>query len=243
VPYDNLSQYEDAFANASARYGVPENVLKWQVEQESGGDPNAGLINGQAPTDPNTPAGIAQFKGSTAEDYGVDVTDPTSSILGMAHYDSHLEQLNPDAGWQGAVTKYGTIVSPDNPRYANQIADLDSVIADSGDGSVPPGQTPDGSPAQHSDSYWDPLTQQFTSDPVTSNLFNDPGGGGGTGAGTAGTGFGSLLPNLDILPNTNFFGELLYRSGTILLGIVFVIAGVALLVAEHSDRLPTLPIE
>lgn len=94
------SLYQSYIQGASNQYGVPSNFLNALIQQESSFNPYA--QNGSA-------YGIAQFIPSTAQQYGVDVTDPQSSIYGAAHYLSDLYQQT--GSWVSAANRYGTIPS------------------------------------------------------------------------------------------------------------------------------------
>lgn len=63
---------------AAQQYGVDPVIMRAQIAQESGGNPNA--------VSPKNAQGVAQFIPETAARYGVDVKDPASSIDGQARY-------------------------------------------------------------------------------------------------------------------------------------------------------------
>jgi soluble lytic murein transglycosylase-like protein len=71
--------YSGTIAAAAAQYGVPQPILYHLLGAESSFNPNAGPSSAGA-------RGIAPFIPSTAAKYGVDVTNPDSSITGAAHY-------------------------------------------------------------------------------------------------------------------------------------------------------------
>jgi hypothetical protein len=90
-----------AFAAQQAQeYGIPVSLFEWQIGQESGWNPNA--QNGNA-------SGIAQFMPGTAAEYGVNTSDPYSSITGAAQLDADL--FNQSGSWQTALTQYGTLAN------------------------------------------------------------------------------------------------------------------------------------
>jgi soluble lytic murein transglycosylase-like protein len=64
----------------AAKKGLNANILLAQIQQESGGNPNA--VGPQ--TRFGTAKGLTQFIDATAADYGVDVKDPNSAIKGQA---------------------------------------------------------------------------------------------------------------------------------------------------------------
>ncbi|WP_448206496.1 lytic transglycosylase domain-containing protein [Azospirillum sp. sgz302134] len=74
--------YRSHVQDAAAAYGVNPITLANMLMAESGGRVNATSSAGAQ--------GIMQFMPATAKQYGVDVTDPKSSIDGAAHYLSDL---------------------------------------------------------------------------------------------------------------------------------------------------------
>lgn len=100
--------YKATIDAAAAKYGVPPQLLAWQIGQESSFNPNA---TNSYITSSGQPQGIAQFTTGTAANvpgYGpLDPTDPNASIMAAAAYDQHLYQSN--GSWQGAFTQYGTL--------------------------------------------------------------------------------------------------------------------------------------
>ncbi len=97
--------YASTIQSAASAYGVPAAVLDWQINQESGYNPNA--VN---PTSGAT--GIAQFLPSTAANAGFGIapfnpSDPTASINAAAAYDAALYQQT--GSWSGALKSYGTL--------------------------------------------------------------------------------------------------------------------------------------
>jgi hypothetical protein len=92
-------QYADYIAHTIApRYHLEAAILKWQVWQESGFNPNA--------YSPAGAIGIAQFLPSTAAAYGIDPWNPWQSLDGMARYD--LDSLRAFWGWSSTIAaKFG----------------------------------------------------------------------------------------------------------------------------------------
>jgi len=84
-------------AQMAASYGIPTDLFLAQINQESSWNPNA--KNGNA-------VGIAQFMPGTANQYGVDPTDPYGSLQAAAKYDADLYQQY--GSWQTVMQKYGT---------------------------------------------------------------------------------------------------------------------------------------
>lgn len=64
--------------SAAKQFGIDPTIMRAQITQESGGNINARSEAGAK--------GISQFIDGTAKRYGVDVTDPASSIRGQANY-------------------------------------------------------------------------------------------------------------------------------------------------------------
>ena len=87
-------QYADYIVNTIApRYHLEAAILLWQVQQESGFNPNA--------VSPAGAIGIAQFMPTIAAAYGVDPTNPWESLDGMARYD--LDSLRAFWGWSHTI--------------------------------------------------------------------------------------------------------------------------------------------
>jgi soluble lytic murein transglycosylase-like protein len=81
---------------AAATYGIDPNILAGLLYTESNFNPSAISSAGAQ--------GIAQFMPATAAQYGVNTSDPTSSINGAAHYLSDL--YNEFGSWPAALTAY-----------------------------------------------------------------------------------------------------------------------------------------
>src|SRR6516165_3223428 len=103
--------YADLINNAAAQYQIPPGILYNLIGAESGFNPNEQTGNAR---------GLAQFTPETAKEYGVDVTNPASSIFGAAHY---LADLFAKMGsWTAALGAYsgqgpglGTYAGQKNP--------------------------------------------------------------------------------------------------------------------------------
>jgi hypothetical protein len=96
APSDELQTFGQV---AAAKYGVPWNIFYWAIQGESSWNPNIGASSAGA-------QGIAQFVPDTARQYGVNVSDPRSSLDGAARY---LATLYKQSGsWTGALTGYLT---------------------------------------------------------------------------------------------------------------------------------------
>src|SRR4051812_45364504 len=119
-----ISQYLPDIRQASARYGVPADLLGAQIQQESGFNPNA--------RSPAGALGIAQFMPATARGFGIDPLNPHQSISAQAKYDSNL--FKQFGNWNlalaaynagaGAVSKYHGI-----PPYGETQAYVKAVQA------------------------------------------------------------------------------------------------------------------
>lgn len=110
-------QYDQWISEASSKYGVPANLLSSLLNVESGYNPNAHNDSGAT--------GIAQFMSSTAQDLGIDPSDPRQSIDGAARY---LKQNYDQFGnWEQALEAYnggpGNVGSGDTKEYAQKVLD------------------------------------------------------------------------------------------------------------------------
>jgi type IV secretory pathway VirB6-like protein len=90
---------------AAQQYGVPTDLFLSQIQGESSFNPNIGCNKVGA-------CGIAQFLPGTAQQFGVNTSDPTSSLYGAAQYDAQLFQQY--GSWTTALTKYTGGLSPGN---------------------------------------------------------------------------------------------------------------------------------
>lgn len=96
-------------STAAAAKGLDANVLLAQLDAESSGNPKAVSREGAA--------GISQFMPDTAKQYGVDTSDPLSSIKGQAAYMADLQ------------TKYGGDYKKSLAAYNWGPGNLDKAIA------------------------------------------------------------------------------------------------------------------
>jgi peptidoglycan DL-endopeptidase CwlO len=121
-------RYAGSFATASARYGIPANVLAAVANVESGGDPTA--------VSPAGAQGLMQLMPSTAAALGVDPMVPDQAIDGAARLlSSDLRQFGSlplalaayNAG-AGAVQRAGGI-----PPYPETEAYVQKVLAAAGE--------------------------------------------------------------------------------------------------------------
>lgn len=107
----SLTDLQTFAVQQAEAYGIPPSLFLWQIGQESSWNPSA--QNGDA-------FGIAQFMPATAAQYGVDPTNPYSSLKGAAAYDAALYQQY--GSYQGMLQHYGTAYTPDTPQSVNDAA-------------------------------------------------------------------------------------------------------------------------
>jgi len=101
--------YYGDILGASQQYGVPFPILYNLFGAESGYNP--GAVSSAGAT------GLAQFMPGTANQYGVNPLDPSSSIYGAAHYLSDLYQQT--GSWAAALGAYSG-QGPQLQQYASQ---------------------------------------------------------------------------------------------------------------------------
>jgi hypothetical protein len=167
----------EAYANSVAtQYGIPTDIFHAQIMGE-----NSFQVTG---TSSAGAQGIAQFMAPTAKQYGVDVTDPFSSLRGAAAYDADLYKQGGTytgmlSGYLSGNPNQGVISSvyKANPSYA-QAYDL-AAQYDAGGVQATPGATT----GQDSFSFIDPST--------TPSVGQDYSGGGDYS--TAGVGLDNQL--------------------------------------------------
>jgi hypothetical protein len=123
------TKYQAAILAAAAKYGMPPALLAAQLNAESGFDPNA--------VSPDGAIGLAQFLPSTAASVGIDPTNPTDSINGMAKLMSHYFKTY--GSWQTALYAYhdgpghASSPGPAGTSYAEKVLTESGVTAtDSG---------------------------------------------------------------------------------------------------------------
>lgn len=110
------SIYQPIANAAAAKYGVPQDLFARLIESESSWDPKA---PGALLPDGDRAFGIAQFRIGTAKDWGVDRTDPTSSLVGAAKYLAYLKSMY--GSWKAAVAKYKGYSSLDRGMSAPDV--------------------------------------------------------------------------------------------------------------------------
>ena len=73
-----MNDFDDVISLASEQYGVAPALLKGLIRQESN-------FNPEARNERTGAFGIAQFMPKTAEEVGIDPSDPVQSIFGAAY--------------------------------------------------------------------------------------------------------------------------------------------------------------
>jgi hypothetical protein len=82
---DTKGSFKEFINESAKKYNVDERILFNLIKTESGFN--------NAAVSPKGAKGLAQFMPDTAQQYGVDVTDPRSSTLGAGHYLSDLLKM------------------------------------------------------------------------------------------------------------------------------------------------------
>ena len=108
-------QYDAWIKESAERNGIPANLLSAMIDQESSYDPNAKSDAGAI--------GLAQLMPSTAEELGVDPTDPQQAIEGGARY---LKQKYDKYGnWHEALEAYnggdGNVGTKETKAHADKV--------------------------------------------------------------------------------------------------------------------------
>lgn len=115
-----VGDYENLIQGAASQYDVDPQLLRATMQVESGGNPNAigppvtlkdgSVVRAQ---------GLMQFLPGTAKTYGVDVSDPRSSVYGAARYISDLldQYKNMPSPVDAAMANYGGY----GPTYGQKI--------------------------------------------------------------------------------------------------------------------------
>jgi hypothetical protein len=94
---DRVNSYCNIISEASQKYGVPENIIKAVIDQESGG-----IYNARSPAGA---VGLMQLMPGTASGLGVtDRTDPNQNIMGATKYLSQM--YNKYGNWTDALGAY-----------------------------------------------------------------------------------------------------------------------------------------
>lgn len=132
--------FQELFPQVEQQFRLPEGYLSRVAQIESGGDPNAKNPNSSA-------TGLFQFIKTTADQYGVDPTDPVSSTVGAgklaADNAAALQQAlgrPPTAGelylahQQGAGGAIKLLTNPDAP--AASIVGADAVNLNGGNANM-----------------------------------------------------------------------------------------------------------
>lgn len=206
---------------AATKFGIPPELFLAQINAESSFNPNPGSPSYVAP-DGSSPAGIAQFIGSTAKAYGVtDRMDPTASLYGAAAYDADLYKQK--GSWSKVLAGYGT--TSGDALKTNPAAKIANDIANTVDsGGTVAGGASGVSDAGLGTASSAPSGTGGSATPV-SGPAGSPQGSGILGApGTVGGGASTVL-------------DYVIRAGIIILGVVIIWQGLAMMrggsVAEH----------
>src|SRR5215471_2733958 len=113
-----MADFTQLYEDAGKQFNIDPMLLQSMARVESGErtyDDKGNLI-----TSPSGAKGPMQFIDETAKKYGVDVTDPKSSILGAAHYMSDLlDQTKGDL--PAALALYNGSAGDQSQTYARQI--------------------------------------------------------------------------------------------------------------------------
>lgn len=149
--------YDTWIRKYGAQFGVPPELLRRMVRQESGGNINA--------VSPKGARGIAQFMPGTATKYKVDVNDPESSIRGMAQY--MRDNYNKLGSWEKAAAGYNwgenreAFNSPGNEWLSAAPKETRDYIA-----AIKPGEFDEAYALPPPGSPWNPNTPPATVYPV-----------------------------------------------------------------------------
>jgi soluble lytic murein transglycosylase-like protein len=100
---NRIDPYHAAFTNAADVHGLPHGLLNAMAERESSFNPTA---MGPKLPEGDQAIGLMQFRPATAQQYGVDPTDPMSSIGGAARYMRTLIDQN-KGNVAAALQQYG----------------------------------------------------------------------------------------------------------------------------------------
>jgi hypothetical protein len=108
-------QYSAAAKKAAADNGIPWELFKSQITQESGWNPYALGTSGEY--------GLGQLKQGAAQDVGANRYDPVSNLQGSAKYLAN--QFKSTGNWTDALRAYnqGAKGASDNPAAGKQYAE------------------------------------------------------------------------------------------------------------------------
>lgn len=176
-----MSQYEALLAAAAAKYGVPVDMLRAQMQQESGGNPLAVSSQGAQ--------GLMQILPSNFKQYGVsNPNDPAQSIDAGAHMDADAYKRT--GNWPDALKMYHGGTNTQNWGQKTQAYEgniMAKAIPSDADWDKAMGASPTPAKAATAptDAEWDAAMQQAPAAP-------QPGVMAAIGAGL-GHGFGSTM--------------------------------------------------
>ncbi len=136
------SPNENLLARLESKYKIPRELLTAVMKTESGGDINA--------VSPVGARGLMQFMPATAKQYGVDTSNPVSSLTGAAKmlsdlntkYQGDIPKVAAAYNWgQGNVDRRGLENAPQETRsYIDKIMGALNPIGEASASEVPYGQ-------------------------------------------------------------------------------------------------------
>jgi hypothetical protein len=116
----SLADLQSFGQSVAAQYGIPWDIFNWQINQESGWNPNP-------PANPgSTASGIAQFVNGTAQQFNLNTSDPYASLTAAAQLDA--QDYAKTGSWTGALTQYGTLAN----ASAATMASFNNVLSNLG---------------------------------------------------------------------------------------------------------------
>lgn len=146
------SDYDNAFQEAGAAYGVDPAVLKGMAMAESAFRPD--IISGQKRS-PVGAIGLMQFMPDTAKQYGINPLDPIESIFGAAAYmRKSLDKFDGDYGRAVASYNHGpnrdayrhddwdARIPPETQKYIMTVFDAADKFQSATSKPLPAGVTP-----------------------------------------------------------------------------------------------------
>lgn len=116
-----MPDYGPLYSTAGNQWGVDPLLLQSMAREESAEDPNAvGPVIQSGPAAGQHALGFMQFLPSTAKQYSVDTSNPSSSVFGAANYMADLLYKQNLPLRQSLATYGGTAGNP-NSKYVNEV--------------------------------------------------------------------------------------------------------------------------